>query len=278
VRAVVVDNGNPVAMLPESKTVERALRSRELVVVLEQQMTDTAACAHVVLPVTTMLEDTDLVGAFGHHYLSATNPVAARPEGVRSDLEIYQALAERLGFGAALAGSTSDWAERFLAPLDGKAPLAELRRGVVRNPNARPVLFEGKRFATEDGRYHFVTELNLEPEAHDREYPLQLGSFSTPKAQSSQWSDAWDGAPLEAHCHPDACPVADGDEAWLASRLGRLRIRVRHDASMRRDMIVVPKGGWMSQGRAANAIVRARLTDAGEGAAYYDERVRVEAV
>jgi hypothetical protein len=34
----------------------------------------------------------------------------------------------------------------------------------------------------------------------------------------------------------------------------------------------------MSQGRAANAIVRARLTDAGEGAAYYDERVRVEAV
>jgi len=39
----------------------------------------------------------------------------------------------------------------------------------------------------------------------------------------------------------------------------------------------VPKGGHHSAGRAANALVHARLTDIGEGAALYDERVRLEA-
>ena len=278
VRAVVIDNGNPVAMLPDSRTVAEALRSRELTVVLDHQMTDTAACAHVVLPVSTMLEEGDLVGAYGHHYLSASNPVVRPPDGVRSDLEVYQALAARLGFGPAMAGTADEWAQRFLAPVQGQVQLDALRRGVVRNPNAAAVLFAGKKFATPDGRYQFVTAVDLTLDS-DPEYPLQLGSFSTPRAQSSQWSAPWDGLPFEARCHPDAAPgIASGAEAVIVSRIGRLRVRLRHDAAMRRDMIVMPKGGWLKHGNAANTLVRARLTDAGEGAAYYDESVRLEPI
>jgi anaerobic selenocysteine-containing dehydrogenase len=60
---VWVTAGNPVAMLPDSHTVKRALETRELTVVVDAFMTDTARAAHVVLPTTTMLEDDDLVGA-----------------------------------------------------------------------------------------------------------------------------------------------------------------------------------------------------------------------
>ncbi len=276
VRAVVVDNGNPVAMLPDSHTVARALRSREFTVVLEQQMTDTARVAHVVLPVTTMLEEHDLVGAFGHHYLSAANPVARPPAGVKSDLEIYQALAARLGFADRLQGSAEEWATRLLAPVADSVRLDDLRRGVVRNPHATQVLFAGKQFATADRRFHFVTDVDLQDAAPDAEYPLQLASFSTPRAQASQWSAAWDGAPAEARCHPDvAAGIADGSDVWLVSRVGRVRARLRHDAALRRDMLMIAKGGWLQHG-CANALVRARLTDAGEGAAYYDEGVRLE--
>jgi hypothetical protein len=35
------------------------------------------------------------------------------------------------------------------------------------------------------------------------------------------------------------------------------------------------KGGWLHAGRAANVLVRARCTDGGEGAAYYDTPVRL---
>jgi anaerobic selenocysteine-containing dehydrogenase len=278
VRAVVIDNANPVAMLPDSHSVVEALRSRELTVVLEQQMTDTALHAHVVLPVTTMLEERDLVAAYGHHYLSASNPVVLPPAGVRSDLEVYQGLAQRLGFGDRLAGSADEWAQRFLVRVQGQVELETLRRGVVRNPLAARVLFAGKKFATADARYHFVTDIDLTQES-DPGYPLQLGSFSTPRAQASQWSSEWDGQPFEVRCHPDAAPgCTDGAAADLVSRLGRMRVRVRLDAGLRRDLVVLPKGGWLQHGTAANALVRARLTDAGEGAAYYDEAVRLEPV
>lgn len=277
VRAVVVDCGNPVAMLPDSRTVARALETREFVVVLEQFLTDTAQRAHVVLPTTTMLEEEDLLGAYGHHYLTATRAVAARPSGVKTDLEIYQALADRLGFGGRLRGTAAAWAERMLAPVGEHVALEELQARAVQNPLAATVLFADRRFATPDGRFHFVSGVDLDPEPGDPAYPLQLGCFSTPEAQSSQWSVPVEGRLLEARVHPRAAGgIADGVRAWIASRIGHLQVVVRHDPELRADMIVVPKGGWLAHGHAANALVRARPTDLGGGAAYYDERVRLE--
>jgi len=71
VRAVWVTAGNPVAMLPEAGTVARALETRELVVVVDPFLTDTGRRAHFVLPTTTLVEDDDLLGAYGHHWLGA---------------------------------------------------------------------------------------------------------------------------------------------------------------------------------------------------------------
>lgn len=78
IRMVWVTAGNPVAMLPDSHTVKRALETRELTVVVDSFLTDTARAAHVVLPTTTMLEDDDLVGAYGHHWLGEVRPVVPR--------------------------------------------------------------------------------------------------------------------------------------------------------------------------------------------------------
>src|SRR6185295_4299877 len=99
VRAVWVTAGNPVVMLPDADTVARALGSRELLIVVDPFMTDTARLAHLVLPSRTLLEDDDLIGAYGHHYIGASRPVVAAPAGVRSDLEIIQGLAARVGLG-----------------------------------------------------------------------------------------------------------------------------------------------------------------------------------
>ena len=50
---------------------------------------------------------------------------------------------------------------------------------------------------------------------------------------------------------------------------------MKHDPRQRRDVVLVPKGGHLRAGRAANALIHARVTDIGEGAALYDERVRL---
>src|SRR5205085_651688 len=76
--------------------------------------------------------------------------------------------------------------------------------------------------------------------------------------------------------HPDAAPgFADGALATLESRAGALTVCVRHDARQRRDVALIPKGGHLAAGRCANVLIRARLTDMGEGGALYDERVRL---
>jgi len=279
VRAVWITAGNPVAMLPDADLVAEALRTRELVVVADSWMTDTARLAHLVLPVRTLLEADDLVGAYGHHYLGVAQPVVPPPPGVKSDLEIVQALAARLGFGEKLAGSARDWKRRIAGPklLAHGVTLEELETRPVRNPLAPKVLFEGRKFPTPSGKARLI-DAAPPPEATAgarADYPLWLMSLSTEDSQSSQWSRRLDG-PLEVTVHPEAAAgLPDGALARLESEVGALEVRVRHDATQRRDVALVPKGGHFGAGRCANRLIRARTTDIGEGAALYDQRVRL---
>ena len=51
-----------------------------------------------VLPVTTFLEHTDLYLAYGHYYLQLARPALTAPGETRSNVEIFRALAKRMGF------------------------------------------------------------------------------------------------------------------------------------------------------------------------------------
>lgn len=273
IRMVWVTAGNPVAMLPESATVKHALESRELTVVVDAFLTDTALAAHVVLPTTTMLEDDDLVGAYGHHHLGEVRPVAARPGDVRTDHEIVQALAARVGLGAAFEEGAEAWKRRIL--VKSGIPLETLRDGYPRNPFAAKILFADRRFKTASGRVNLIREADVEPPRAPAQRPLFLMAFSTEKAQSSQWARAQEG-PAEATVHPDAAPgFADGDLAVVESELASMTVRLRLDPRQRRDVVLMAKGGELKDGRCANALVPARMTDAGGGAVYYDTPVRL---
>jgi anaerobic selenocysteine-containing dehydrogenase len=276
VRAAWVTAGNPVAMLPESRVVADALRTREFTVVVDAFLTDTARCAHLVLPTVTLIESDDLLGSYGHHWLSASRPVVPPPPGVRSDLEIAQGLAARTGLADALAGTARDWKRRMVEPRLGPAgvTLEMLEAGAVRNPLAPAVLFEGRRFPTPGGRARLVS---AEPPAiaRDPAFPLTLMALSTPRSQCSQW--AWTpDSPAVATVHPDAAGgIADGEVARLESAIGSMDVRVRHDAGQRPDVALMSKGGPLHDGLASNAVVAAAVTDLGEGAALYDQGVRL---
>ena len=277
IRAVWVTAGNPVAMLPESGKVAEALRTRELVVVVDSFLTDTARLAHLVLPTTTLLEADDILGSYGHHYLGVARPVVERPAEVRSDLEIVQALAHRVGLGAALDGDARSWKERLVAPRlhPRGVTLERMEEGATRNPLAAQVLFEGRKFATATGKVNLLTESTPPRLAADATYPLTLMALSTEDAQSSQWSRAIDG-PAVATVHPRAAGgIADGELGRLESPIGAMVVRVKHDPRQRPDIVLVPKGGHLKDGRCANLLVRARATDHGGGAAYYDEAARL---
>lgn len=277
VRAAWISCANPVAMLPESSRTARALASRELTVVLDSFLTDTARCAHVVLPTPTLLEADDLLGSYGHHWLGMATPVVPPPPGVKSDLEILQALAQRWGLSKLLEGDARSWKARLLAAKAAPSgvSLEQLEAGPMRSPLAPPVLFADRRFLTPSGKVCLLTQEARREEPLSERYPLRLMALSTLSSQSAQWIETPKG-PLEVTVHPaSSAGLADGARAHLESALGSLEVLVRHDPRQRRDVALVPKGGHLALGQCANALTRGRPTDLGEGAALYEEPVRL---
>ena len=275
IRAIWISCGNPVAMLPESSTIDRALRSREFVCVVDAWQTDTTRVATLVLPTTTLLEDDDLLGAYGHHYVGTSNPVVAPPPGARSDLQIMQELSRRVGLDGLLDGTAREWKKRILRPQSGTSVEQLDAQGPQRSAMSPKILFADRRFPTKSGKVNLLASAPPRSQV-SREYPLYLMAVSTDKAQSSQWSKGQPDGPAMVTVHPDAARgVPDGAEARLESAIGWMIVRIRHDSRQRRDVALMSKGGHFRDGRCANVLTRARATDLGGGGALYDEAVRI---
>src|SRR6202140_4489015 len=99
IKALFVYNSNPAAVCPNHNLVIQGLKRPDLfTVVHEQFFTDTVDYADIVLPATTFFEHKDLQGAYGHYYLQMSN-AAIEPMGeCRSNVEVFRALAGRMGF------------------------------------------------------------------------------------------------------------------------------------------------------------------------------------
>lgn len=284
VRLLWVTAGNPVAMLPDSRAVAAAIERVEFVVVTDCFWSDTVARADVVLPVPTLLEDSDLLGAYGHHWLGESRPVVAPPPGMRHEVELFQELARRLGMAAFPQDSIDDLKRFALADVAAQgASLEDLReRGAVRSPLAQQVLFADGRVATPSGKVRLMREVPPEPElpmpmaVAGATAPLWLFSNSTEKSQASVWSGKGLGERIWVAVHPDAVPgVRAGQVVRVVSAQGELLAELRHDALQRRDVAIMPKGGHFDRGQSANALIAAVPTDLGLGAAYLDTLVRI---
>lgn len=277
IRMAWISAANPVTMLPQSATVAEALQTRELTVVVDSFLTDTAHCADIVLPTTTMLEEDDLVGAYGHHWLAEVRPVLTPPDGVKSDYEIIQALAPRVGLEQEFSVPVAVWKERMLGRVARHGiDLEAFQSGAVRNPMAPRVLFLDRQFPTPTGCVQLLTELPEQMLADNADGTLRLAALSTQKAQSSQWPLEDQIGPATATVHPDAANGFEhGQVVALRSALGQIPVRLQLDDRQRRDVVLMEKGGWLSAARCANMLVAAELTDDGECAVYYDTPVQL---
>src|SRR5580658_2222768 len=99
IQALFVYNSNPAAVCPDHNQVVRGLKRPDLfTVVHEQFFTDTTDYADIVLPATTFFEHKDLQTAYGHYYLQVSNQAMDPLGECRSNVEMFRALAERMGF------------------------------------------------------------------------------------------------------------------------------------------------------------------------------------
>jgi anaerobic selenocysteine-containing dehydrogenase len=98
VKAMLIQNTNPVTVAPEQALVREGFAREDLfAVVHEHFMTETAAMADIVLPATMFMEHDDLYYGGGHQHISVGPKLIDPPGECRSNHEVLQGLARRVG-------------------------------------------------------------------------------------------------------------------------------------------------------------------------------------
>ncbi|MFI8106686.1 molybdopterin oxidoreductase family protein [Streptomyces sp. NPDC086023] len=303
-RALLLMGSNPVVSAPRAAHVEERLRSLEFLVVADVVLSETAAMADVVLPVTQWAEETGTTTNLEGRVLLRRQALTP-PPGVRSDLDVLHGLAARLGpefgqvdlekkfptdpaevfaeLGRASAGGPADYAGIDYARI-------EREQGVFwpcpspEHPGS-PRLFLD-RFATEDGLARFVPVAHREAgELPDAEYPLLLTTGRVVSqyqsgAQTRRVEELNRAAPGPfVELHPrlaERIGAVEGRPLAVVSRRGRAVAPARITDSIRADTVFMPFH-WPGEGR-ANSLTNPALDPVSRMPEFKVCAVRVEPV
>ncbi|MEV5489863.1 molybdopterin oxidoreductase family protein [Streptomyces bobili] len=96
IRSLLLMASNPVVSAPRAAHIEERLKSLDFLAVCDVVLSETAALADVVLPVTQWAEETGTMTSLEGRVLLRQRAITP-PEGVRGDLEVMHELAARLG-------------------------------------------------------------------------------------------------------------------------------------------------------------------------------------
>lgn len=258
-RALLVLGSNIVVSAPNALRISERLDALDLLVVCDLVLSETAARADVVLPVTQWAEETGTMTNLEGRVILRRRAVAP-PAGVRTDLEVISALAALLDapvpfdtdpeevfaeLARASAGGVADYAGITYERIDAE-------QGVfwpcpaVDHPGT-PRLF-AETFPTPDGRARCqVVDHRGPAEPVDAAYPVHLttgrvlGQYQS-GAQTRRLRALPDDGPF-VELHPllaERIGVADGVPMLVRTRRGELRAPARVVASIRPDTVFVP--------------------------------------
>jgi anaerobic selenocysteine-containing dehydrogenase len=196
IKALFVYNSNPAAVCPNHNEVVRGLKRPDLfTVVHEQFFTDTTDYADIVLPATTFFEHKDLQKAYGHYYLQVSKQAIEALGECRSNVDVFRALAERMGFEEECFRESVD--EMIDRALESPNPWLEgITRERLENENQIRLNFENGAGAElrSAGRAGSPVPTSPSPTSNvppstSAFLPFALGGFQTPSAKVEFYSE-----------------------------------------------------------------------------------------
>ncbi|KUN28818.1 nitrite reductase [Streptomyces antibioticus] len=303
IRSLLLMGSNPVVSAPRAAHIEERIKSLDFLAVCDVVLSETAALADVVLPVTQWAEETGTTTSLEGRVLLRRQAISP-PEGVRSDLEVLHALADRLGvekgfptdpeevfeeLRRASAGGAADYSGityRRLAEENGvfwPCPAADADADAGHPGTPRLFL---DRFATDDGRARFVpVSHRASAEEPDDEYPVLLTTGRVVAqyqsgAQTRRVDELNAAAPgpfVELHPRLAArLGAAEGDPVAVVSRRGRAVAPARITTGIRPDTVFMPFH-WPGEGR-ANSLTNPALDPTSRMPEFKTCAVRLETV
>ncbi len=312
VKAMLIQNTNPMVVSPSQEKVRRGFMREDLfVAVHEQFMTDTARHADIVLPATMFLEHDDLYTASAHQNLQFAPQSIPAPQGCRSNHDVICAIAKRVGAEHPGFDMSPREIIDHMLKASGRGDLENLenQRWIDCQPPFDDAHFLNG-FAHADRKFHFRADWPNVPYDHDglvdrwRElptlpdhwtateradetHPFKLAtsparSFLNSSFNETPTSRARERRPC-ALMHPaDAADlgVSDGDIVTLGNRRGSLRLHVKLNPGAARGL-VVSEGLWDNadflDGRGINTLTSDEGIAPFGGAAFHDVSVWVKA-
>jgi nitrite reductase (NADH) large subunit len=265
-KALFLLASNPVISAPDTIRVTERMRSLDLLVAFDLVLSESAALADVVLPVTQWAEETGTMTNLEGRVLRR-NKALDPPPGVRSELEVLSELATRLGapgnwpsepeaifdeLARASAGGNADYSGityQAIAEHDGVFwPCPAVPSG--QPPHLGTPRMFTERFATSDGRANFIAvEHSPVAEERDDEFPLYLTTGRLlaqyqSGAQTRRIKALNDHEPAAfVELHPELAAqfgIADGDQVQLRSRRGHVLAPARITDAIRADTLFMP--------------------------------------
>jgi molybdopterin guanine dinucleotide-containing S/N-oxide reductase-like protein len=278
IQALFVYGCNPAATCPNHNEVIRGLRRPDLfTVVHEQFFTDTTDYADIVLPATTFFEHKELQTAYGHYFLQVSDQ-AIEPLGeCRSNVEVFRALAERMGFEDECFRESVD--QMIDSALETDHPWLQginrerlEREGHVRLGLEKQLSDDGSQFSdfflpfasgsffTPSGKAELYSEslrkqgldpvVHFEPPGESRHseqakaFPLELLARKADNFLNSSFSNLpaiqeMEEAGLLEMNHSDAGTrgIANGDRVRVFNRRGDILLRARVDGAVQPGVV-----------------------------------------
>ncbi|ESR27215.1 molybdopterin-containing oxidoreductase family protein [Lutibaculum baratangense] len=312
VKAMLVQNTNPVCVAPEQGLVKRGFAREDLFVcVHEQIMTETAAMADIVLPATMFMEHDDIYKGGGHQHLMLGPKLVDAPGEARENHVVFAELAKRLGAEHPGFDMTArehiDWMLR--ASGYGTVEELEAKRWIDLQPEFRTAHYlEG--FGYSDGRFRFrpdwtrVAAPNAGPmgpweampslpdhweitDVADESHPLRLATspargFLNTTFNDTPTSRGREGRPTVLLSPKDAerFGIADGDRVRIGNGRGTVVLRAKVFDGVR-EGVAVSEGLWpnhaFEEGNGINTLTGADQVAPYGGAAFHDNRVWIRA-
>jgi anaerobic selenocysteine-containing dehydrogenase len=308
VKALFIQNTNPVTVAPEQELVKRGFAREDLfTVVHEQFMTETAAMADIVLPATQFMEHDDLYQGGGHQHIMWGGKLVEPPGECRSNHEVICALAQRLGAEHRGFGMTPREIVDWTLQETGRGTLEELVANdfIDIQPDFETAHYL-KGFGWPGGKFRFKPDWTKVPNSNaglvgphealpslpdhwavieeaDEEHPFRLAtsparnflnsSFTeTPTSQKKEGAPTLMLHPLDAA----ALGIAAGDHVRVGNRRGAVELdAVLFDGLVRGVVIaesIWPNGAHRG-GRGINTITGADSPAPYGGAAFHDNKV-----
>lgn len=262
-RSLLVLGSNPVVSAPNAGRVAERLEALDLLVVCDLVMSETAALADVVLPVTQWAEETGTMTNLEGRVILRQQAVPP-PAGVRSDLEVIAGLAARLGAASTWSTDPEEvFDELRAASAGGRADYSGITYDRIRQEDGLfwpcPALPDGgahpgtprlfaDSFPTDDGRARFVAVDHAGPaEPLDAAFDVHLTTGRVlaqyqSGAQTRRIRELPDDGPF-VELHPLLAVrlgARDGAPVAVSTRRGSLTAPARIVETIRPDTVFVP--------------------------------------